>query len=144
MPMAKGKRSLSVERDPARVDKPEKERKMRRQLGCGAGDLIRSSGEVVRELRLHKQFDVLARTRLPRTGNISRVPEGKDSPFEMRWLLCLLFLGLSGLVRSLSSSGDRLLVVIEEAADESKYSQLWSDLKGAPCPLRAPMKLNDC
>lgn len=54
VPMAKGKRSLSVERDPARVDKPEKERKMRRQLGCGAGDLIRSSGEVALVLRLVK------------------------------------------------------------------------------------------
>ncbi|MCJ1248070.1 oligosaccharyl transferase glycoprotein complex, beta subunit [Trapelia coarctata] len=47
----------------------------------------------------------------------------------MRWLLCLLFVGLTGLVRGLSSSGDRLLAVIEEPAEQSKYSQLWSDLK---------------
>jgi len=80
VPMAKGKRSLSVERDPARVDKPEKERKMRRQLGCGAGDLIRSSGEVVRELRLHKQFDVLART-LPQFSDLSWL-----SPFGLTYL----------------------------------------------------------
>ena len=35
------------------------------------------------------------------------------------------------MVRGLSSSGNRLLVVIEEAAQQTKYSQFWSDLKGA-------------
>jgi hypothetical protein len=58
----------------------------------------------------------------------------------MRWLLGLLLLGCLSLVRGLSSSGDRLLVVIEEAAEQSKYSLLWSDLKGASYLVRAPLK----
>ena len=49
----------------------------------------------------------------------------------MRWSLCFLFWGFLSLVRGLSSSGNRLLVVIEEAAQQTKYSQFWSDLKGA-------------
>ncbi|MCJ1416480.1 oligosaccharyl transferase glycoprotein complex, beta subunit [Xylographa parallela] len=48
----------------------------------------------------------------------------------MRWLLSLLLISVSSLIHGLSSSGSRLLVVIEEAADQEKYSQFWSDLRG--------------
>ena len=43
--------------------------------------------------------------------------------------LCLLL----GLVSCLSSSGSRLLVVVEEAAEKSKYSKYWGDLEGEAC-----------
>jgi len=48
----------------------------------------------------------------------------------MRWNLSFLLLGLLSLTRALSSSGNRLLVVIEEAAEKDKYSQFWGDLEG--------------
>jgi len=41
------------------------------------------------------------------------------------WLL----LALVGIVSALSSSGSRLLVVLEETTDKDKYSQFWGDLK---------------
>ena len=49
----------------------------------------------------------------------------------MRWLFSLLLLALLSLVQALSSSGSRLLVVIEEAAEKEKYSQFLGDLEGA-------------
>lgn len=48
----------------------------------------------------------------------------------MRWLLSLTFVALLGLVQALSSSGSRLLVVVEEAAEKAKYSTFWKDLEG--------------
>lgn len=48
----------------------------------------------------------------------------------MRWLFSCLLLGALGLVRALSSSGSRLLVVIEEITDKEKYSKFWVDLEG--------------
>ena len=48
----------------------------------------------------------------------------------MRWLLSFLLLTLLSLVQALSSSGNRLLVVIEEASEKSKYSKFWNDLEG--------------
>ena len=48
----------------------------------------------------------------------------------MRWLFSFFLLTLLGLVQALSSSGNRLLVVIEEAAEKSKYSKFWTDLEG--------------
>jgi len=39
-------------------------------------------------------------------------------------------LGLLGLVQALSSSGNRLLVVIEEATEKERYSTFWGDLEG--------------
>lgn len=58
----------------------------------------------------------------------------------MRWLLSILFLGLLGLVQALSSSGNRLLVVIEDAAEKDKYSQFWADLEGLLEPLKRIIK----
>ncbi|MCJ1455357.1 oligosaccharyl transferase glycoprotein complex, beta subunit [Mycoblastus sanguinarius] len=48
----------------------------------------------------------------------------------MLWLLSLLFAALLGLAQALSSSGSRLLIVIEEAAEKEKYSKFWGDLEG--------------
>ena len=48
----------------------------------------------------------------------------------MRWLLSLSLLALVSLAQALSSTGNRLLVVIEEAAEKTKYSQFWGDLEG--------------
>lgn len=48
----------------------------------------------------------------------------------MRSLLSFLLLGLLGLVHALRSSGGRLLVVIEEAAEKEKYTTFWGDLEG--------------
>lgn len=47
----------------------------------------------------------------------------------MRWLLSLLVLGLWTAVNALSSSGDRLLVVLEDPAEKDVYSTFWSDLE---------------
>lgn len=48
----------------------------------------------------------------------------------MRCSLPLLLLGLVSLVQAISISENRLLVVIEEAAEKIKYSTLWKDLEG--------------
>ncbi|MCJ1277352.1 oligosaccharyl transferase glycoprotein complex, beta subunit [Puttea exsequens] len=47
----------------------------------------------------------------------------------MRWLSSLLLVALLGLVGALSSTGNRLLVVIEELSQKAKYSTFWSDLE---------------
>lgn len=48
----------------------------------------------------------------------------------MRCLLSFLLLALVGLVQALSSSGNRLLVVLEELAEREKYSKFFGDLEG--------------
>ena len=53
-----------------------------------------------------------------------------DHNETMRWLLSFLFLGLLSVVQALSSSGNRLLVVLEELAEKSKYSKYLGDLEG--------------
>ena len=47
----------------------------------------------------------------------------------MRWFFSWLLLACTGLVSALSSSGSRLLVVLEDAAEKTKYSRLWDDLE---------------
>jgi oligosaccharyltransferase complex subunit beta len=47
----------------------------------------------------------------------------------MRWLFSFLLLALLGVVQALSSSGARLLVVLEELAEKDKYSEFWEDLQ---------------
>jgi oligosaccharyltransferase complex subunit beta len=51
----------------------------------------------------------------------------------MKSFLSLLLLGLVGLVQALSSTGNRLLVVLEEASDKSKYSSFFGDLECESC-----------
>ena len=48
----------------------------------------------------------------------------------MRYFLSLLLLVLVSLAQAISTTGNRLLVVIEEAAEKVKYSTLWKDLEG--------------
>ena len=67
---------------------------------------------------LHGEYLAVA----PRKGNI----------YSMNWLQRLLscLLVLAGLGHAISSTGNRLLVVIEEAAEKVKYSKFWGDLEG--------------
>lgn len=48
----------------------------------------------------------------------------------MRWIFSFLLLGLLNLVQAASSSGNRLLVILEDAADKAKYSKYFGDLQG--------------
>lgn len=48
----------------------------------------------------------------------------------MRVLLSFLILGLLGIASALSTSGNRLLVVLEELAEKDKYSKFFGELKG--------------
>lgn len=48
----------------------------------------------------------------------------------MRWLLSFLLLGLLSVVQALSSSGNKLLVLLDDAAEKSKYSKYIADLEG--------------
>ena len=52
---------------------------------------------------------------------------------KMRWLLSYLALALVGacqVCQAVSSTGNRLLIVLEEAAEKDNYSQFWKDLEG--------------
>jgi oligosaccharyltransferase complex subunit beta len=61
----------------------------------------------------------------------------------MRLFLSFLVLAFLGLVQALSSSGSRLVVVLEEAADKALFSKFWADLEGAfePCSIQLGKKL---
>jgi oligosaccharyltransferase complex subunit beta len=48
----------------------------------------------------------------------------------MRWLISFLLFGLLAAVQAASSSGNKLLVVLEELADKTKYSKYVKDLEG--------------
>lgn len=48
----------------------------------------------------------------------------------MRLPLLGLVLGLISCIAALSTQGNKLLVVIEDDGDKSKYSHFWSDLEG--------------
>jgi len=48
----------------------------------------------------------------------------------MRWLSSLLSLALLGAVHAVSISGSRLLVVLEDAAEQEKYGVFLGDLTG--------------
>ncbi|KAJ5919896.1 hypothetical protein N7454_009731 [Penicillium verhagenii] len=48
----------------------------------------------------------------------------------MRWCLALLVSAFVASVNALSSSGSRLLVVLDDTTEKSAYSTLWSDLEG--------------
>jgi oligosaccharyltransferase complex subunit beta len=57
----------------------------------------------------------------------------------MRWLLSFLLLGLFGIAQAVSSSGNKLLVVLEELAEKSKYSKYFGDLEGMIALERLPI-----
>lgn len=46
----------------------------------------------------------------------------------MRWLLSFLLLAIASVASARSATGDRLLVVVEDKAEQDKYTQLWADL----------------
>src|SRR4051812_20695507 len=48
----------------------------------------------------------------------------------MRWCLALLICCFLAAVNALSSSGSRLLAVLEDTEQKSLYSTLWADLEG--------------
>ncbi|OJJ48379.1 hypothetical protein ASPZODRAFT_150618 [Penicilliopsis zonata CBS 506.65] len=48
----------------------------------------------------------------------------------MRWFLSFLFLSFLAVVHALSSTGNRLLVILEDETEKSLYSTFWSDLEG--------------
>lgn len=49
---------------------------------------------------------------------------------KMRWSLSLFLFGFLAVVHALSSSGNRLLVVLEDGSEKDLYSTFWSDLEG--------------
>lgn len=61
---------------------------------------------------------------------------------NMRLFVSLLIFGLLALIEAISSSGNRLLVVIEEAAEKAKYSTLWKDLEGLLSSAQVLCRLN--
>ena len=48
----------------------------------------------------------------------------------MRWIFSVLLLGIAAVVQAVSSSGNKLMVVLEELADKAKYSKYFGDLEG--------------
>lgn len=62
--------------------------------------------------------------------NFERKDFEVDHNKNMRWILSFLLLGLLSAVSALSSSGNKLLVVLEELSEKSKYSKYFGDLEG--------------
>ena len=48
----------------------------------------------------------------------------------MRWFLSFLLLGLLSIVSAVSTSGSRLLVVLDEVGEKKKYGKYFGDLEG--------------
>ncbi|KAL8666082.1 MAG: hypothetical protein Q9202_001819 [Teloschistes flavicans] len=61
----------------------------------------------------------------------------------MHWLGSFLFLALLGLVQTLSSTGNRLLVVSEDVVAKEKYSVFWGDLESRGYRLAFDSPKND-
>lgn len=57
----------------------------------------------------------------------------------MRWTLSFLLLAFLATVQAVSSVGNKLLVVIEELAEKSKYSKYLGDLEGKDPATPAPL-----
>lgn len=53
----------------------------------------------------------------------------------MRWCLSFLLFCFLAAVHALSSSGNRLVVILEEAAEKDLYSSFWEDLQGESFPV---------
>lgn len=88
--------------------------------------------------------ELLPSPRMPRPasyvvtgGSYNSKPAAVDNPYTstMRAVLSFLLFAFLGAVQALSSTGSRLLVVLEEAADKDKYSKFWGDLS---CKLVPP------
>ena len=48
----------------------------------------------------------------------------------MKWLFSFIVLAIAAVVQAASSTGNRLLVVLEEQAEREKYSVFLEDLAG--------------
>jgi len=48
----------------------------------------------------------------------------------MRWFFSLLLFGILGVVRALSSTGSRLLVVLDDHSERDTYAVFLDDLSG--------------
>lgn len=53
-----------------------------------------------------------------------------NTKLTMRLPLLSLLVGIVGFVSARSAEGSKLLVVIDEDADKTRYSQFWTDLQG--------------
>lgn len=51
----------------------------------------------------------------------------------MRWLFSILLLGLLCLASAVSTTGNRLLVVLDDIAEKENYGRFFGDLKGTSC-----------
>jgi hypothetical protein len=49
----------------------------------------------------------------------------------MRCFFTFLLLALVGVVRAVSTKGNRVLVVLEDSSEKDNYSKFWGDLEGA-------------
>lgn len=57
--------------------------------------------------------------------------DDSEDTHKMRSIIAsLLAVCLVGLVNALSSTGSRLLVILDDVADKDKYSKFWGDLQG--------------
>lgn len=61
----------------------------------------------------------------------------------MKRLLSFLLLGLLAVVETASTSGNKLLVVLEELADKTKYSKYFGDLEGRGLFCIAPILMGN-
>jgi hypothetical protein len=59
---------------------------------------------------------------------------------NMRSLVLSILLALLGVVQAISSTGNRLLVVLEDESQKASFSKFWSDLEGP----RPPFKASEC
>lgn len=76
-----------------------------------------------------------SRTRTP-SFSLSCFPTSSRSGFcMMRWCLSFLLFCFLAAVHALSSSGNRLVVILEEAAEKDLYSSFWEDLQGESFPV---------
>lgn len=62
--------------------------------------------------------------------HFSRICSAARISSKMRWCLALLLCCFLAAVNALSSSGSRLLVVLDDSTEKSSFSTLWSDLEG--------------
>lgn len=62
-------------------------------------------------------------------GSIEFGSPSTPSGLVMHWLPLIFCLALLRLAQALSSSGNRLLVIMEQFAEKENYSQFWNDLE---------------
>ena len=71
-----------------------------------------------------------SRIRFPKFNERRSCDRENRSTMAMRVLLSILVLGLLGIASAISTSGNRLLVILEELAEKDKYSKFFGGLTG--------------